>query len=414
MIKNKKLIMQYTSVNPKTFFTDYLLDPLSKDISKTDRAICMIASVILGILSLGILHLGFAIYNWSQRDVVDQTEDLAKAPLLSRKPPIPIGQRDKKARKDIAEIDQELEYTLRMINEAGLEESAYERLERLANQIVRNAKQLIIECTEEPELRTFILESTKSELSSLITIGQGIEQDEFSQKSFNEAKWVLDMTSAVRSGDNEALLVAIHEGLDINCRAPIWLNGTILHHLAKLGRHPQLVEVLASNGIDFDVIDKWGNSAVMWAIANGRNSIADEMLNYEQDLDILCHGNTALHLVIAKGYKGITFDGAQLTVSNLQLMQKIIASNADVNIVNIRGLTALHIACMRRDPEMIQALLKAGAKPETLTRDGESCLELLELTHEEAKQRISDITPPFLLPRDDFDRGYEPSKALFQ
>ena len=73
-------------VTPKNFFTDFLLNPLSDQISKTDRAICLIASFALGVLTVGLLHLGMAIYNWNtskvEKDAFDWTnlEDLPYNP----------------------------------------------------------------------------------------------------------------------------------------------------------------------------------------------------------------------------------------------------------------------------------------------------------------------------------------------
>lgn len=404
--------MHYTPVTPKTFFTDYLLNPLSKEISKTDRKICLIASVILGILTLGLLHLGFAIYHWSQRDVINQTRQPEETdPLL---PPIPVGRRSPETQKDVESIDDELASTLLMIRKTGLEQAAYARVESLANQIVSNAKQLIIECTQEPELRRYILDSTKCELMALRSIGAQLETDEACLRSFNEVKWAQDMISAIRSGNAEALQRTIQEGIDINQRAPVWLRGTILHHLAKLGRYPLLVETLASNGIDFNATDNWGNTALIWAIANGNNSMAEKILDYKQNLDVICHGNSSLHLALAKGYKDRTQDGTSLTVSNLDLAKKMLKQGADPNILNRCGFSALHIACIRRDREMVEALLIAGANPSLPTRDGRSCMELLELSHEEASAAIRSITPPFLLPERDFNAGYEPCKALFK
>ncbi|CCB92045.1 putative uncharacterized protein [Waddlia chondrophila 2032/99] len=258
-----------------------------------------------------------------------------------------------------------------------------------------------------------IIESTKDELGGLISTAIGVKDIPEAQNSFNLAKWIHEVSSFIRKGRHrykpemqDELDAILKSGLDVNTRADLWLKGTVLHHLAKLGSPSEFVSIIADNGINFDIQDDWGNTALVWAIANGNNSMASEILNYHQNLDIECHGNPALHLTIAKGYKDRTRDGKHLTVSNLQLVRKLVDNGASPNLINRNGYTALHLACIRRDPGMIQALLDKGGDLSLETRDGRTCRELLECTFEEAKAIIEKITPPYLLPKEDFDNGY--------
>lgn len=406
-------------VTPKNFFTDFLLNPLSKQISKVDRAICLVASVILGVFTAGFLHLSLAIYNWSARNASDRTFERNEAEeRIDRSGRAAIGHRRTPSadKRDLKEIQKEKNSTIILLRERVENPDHLAEYIDLCDQIYDNASQLLAECAEEPEVRRFIIEGTKSDLSGLISTAAGVEESvPEAQNSFNHAKWAQELTTLIRRGRSrykpemsDQLDELLKRGLDANARDSVWIGGTALHHLAKLGKPTQFVEVFANNGVDFSIRDNWDNTALLWAIANGQNSMAFEILNYKQDLDIRGHGNTALHLAIAKGYKDRTSDGARLTVSNLQLVQKLAANGADTNLSNERGgYTALHLAFVRRDPEMIKVLLDNGADLSIKTSDGRTCQELLECSYEDAKDIIRGVTPPYLLPKEDFDSGYE-------
>lgn len=411
-------------VNLSNFFTNYLLHPLSERISKRDRAICFIASFFLGLFTAGLLHLGMAIYNWSSRKVDDHTharddtEDGVDA-VASRSIPQAHRRTPSADARDIQEIQGELNYALDLMRERIADQTTRSEFLEVGQQIFDNASQLLAECAEEPGLRQFIIESTKSELSTLISTAEEIMTEPDAQYSFDQVKWVQDVTSLIRNSRRnyrpemrEQLDTLLKSGLDVNAGAPIWLDGTALHHLAKYGSPEQFVEIFAMNGINFNCLDNYGNTALVWAIANGNNTVALEIMKYRQDFNVDCHGNTALHLAVAKGYKDRTRDGTRLTVSNLQLVRKLAADGANPNVLNKNGFSALHLACVRRDPEMVKALIENGGDLDVKTEDGRTCRELLECSFEEANAIIRSVTPPYLLPEADFKAGYQECLTL--
>ncbi len=54
------------------FFQHHLFNPFTEDLSRTDQVICAIASGVLFVLSIGLIHLGCAVYFWANRKVNDQ------------------------------------------------------------------------------------------------------------------------------------------------------------------------------------------------------------------------------------------------------------------------------------------------------------------------------------------------------
>jgi ankyrin repeat protein len=124
----------------------------------------------------------------------------------------------------------------------------------------------------------------------------------------------------------------------------------------------------------------FGNTGLIGACANASNRSAREILRVFGGgpyLDVQCpRGNTALHLLVGKGYKNKNYNGAILACSNLELLKMIITLKADVNLPDKMGNTPLHLAHLRCDCEMVKALLDAGAKKEMTNRKGQKPADL--------------------------------------
>lgn len=171
---------------------------------------------------------------------------------------------------------------------------------------------------------------------------------------------------------------------------------TILHYIAMRGDAIRMVSILENLGADFGIQDWMGNTPLMWAIANANNTMAKEILkcgvkNSKSYLDRKCNrGNTALHLAVGKGYKDINAQNDILTVSNLQLLMQMVAQGAAINIQNNQGNTPLHLACARKDFEMIKALIGERKLGDFLIKNinGQTPESLLNLTYKEARALV--------------------------
>ena len=92
--------------------------------------------------------------------------------------------------------------------------------------------------------------------------------------------------------------------------------------------------------------------------------------------------NNTLILLAAKGYEHVNGDNSQMKVSSLDLMTKLLTFSEMRAVINYAegslDHTALHIACIRRNCEMITLLLTCGADPNLTNHCGQSPLNLLE------------------------------------
>lgn len=170
--------------------------------------------------------------------------------------------------------------------------------------------------------------------------------------------------------------------------------GTILHWLGKEGKPVQFIEVLAKHGADFTLQDEFdGNTPILWAIANASMAMAIEMLKHgpkgsaaREYLNKKGCGNTALHLAVGKGQEGSR-------EPNRAIARMIVDLGADIDMQNRQGNTALHLACLRRDPDMIQFLLERGAKTNLRNADGKTAEEMMATAYDKACEILAHTSP---------------------
>lgn len=165
----------------------------------------------------------------------------------------------------------------------------------------------------------------------------------------------------------------------------------------------------------------WGNTNLHFLISNAESNhcirfikaltIFDEKNHCNLNVNILsrAYGTSALHLVIAKGYRDV--DSYGIPVRNfLDLIAVLIEAGADVNLksasvlgyqekgVAIKSLdisgeqTPLHIACARRDLEMIDLLMQNHADPSIINEAGLTPIEVLNLSFEQRKIIVDSIS----------------------
>ncbi|KAJ6813700.1 putative regulatory protein NPR1 isoform X1 [Iris pallida] len=84
---------------------------------------------------------------------------------------------------------------------------------------------------------------------------------------------------------------------------------------------------------------------------------------------LLEEGHTTLDEACALHY-AIAHCNTKITAKLLNL------GLADVNHINLRGYTVLHIAAMQKEPEIIMSLLTKGARPSDLTSDGRKAIQI--------------------------------------
>jgi len=110
---------------------------------------------------------------------------------------------------------------------------------------------------------------------------------------------------------------------------------------------PTIVRMLLDHGADVRVQNFVGRSALHRAVWFGLDDLIEVLLNAGADANAIDdYGNTPFHMI------------DRMTVKSAELLQ---GRGADFNVQNVRGLTPLHLACLKRKRRVIVHLVKMGA-----------------------------------------------------
>ena len=115
-------------------------------------------------------------------------------------------------------------------------------------------------------------------------------------------------------------------------------------HLAAANGHLNIVNTLLDNGSDINAQNKHGETALHLAAANGHLNIVNTLLDNGSDINAQNkHGDTALHLATAN--------------EHLDVVNTLLNNEAKVDAQNLYGQTALYWAEENENPDILQVLL---------------------------------------------------------
>ena len=140
------------------------------------------------------------------------------------------------------------------------------------------------------------------------------------------------------------------------------------------------LQAIISHGADVNAVNNNGETALMKACKVGDTETLNVLLNAEADINIKnTMGCTLIHHAVLRGCSRAT-------------LQAIINHGADVNATEKNNMTALMIACIQKNEEPINVLLKAGANPNIAHARGQTAIHcaVLGKCSKEALQAIID------------------------
>lgn len=119
--------------------------------------------------------------------------------------------------------------------------------------------------------------------------------------------------------------------------------------LAVINCNLQKVELLVKSGANVNARDRYGQTALMWAVIKGEDSIIRFLIQKGANINARDgEGNSVLMWAVV--------------TENINTIRLLLDKGADVNVKDDSGATALMIAEKRKNNEIIQLLKSAGSK----------------------------------------------------
>ncbi|CAM9567911.1 unnamed protein product [Ectocarpus sp. 13 AM-2016] len=136
-------------------------------------------------------------------------------------------------------------------------------------------------------------------------------------------------------------------------------------HQAALGGHPSIVSALLLKGPDIDVLDRCGESPLIWAADEGQLAAAEALLPAGANFNIRStdRNNSSCAALDCAAFHG-----------HAHIPKEILAHGADANARDDRGLTALYTAAGADQAGIVEALIEEGVDVDLMTDDGRTPL----------------------------------------
>ena len=169
------------------------------------------------------------------------------------------------------------------------------------------------------------------------------------------------LMGACQKGNVEAINVLLNAGADSNITDTKGL--TWIHHAACGICSKATLQVIIDHGANVNATNKNSVTALILACGVGNVEAINALLNAGADHNIAdTEGHTVIHYAV-------------IGSCNKETLQAICDYGADVNAANKDNVTALMIACSRRNVEAINALLNAGADSNISNNMGLTCID---------------------------------------
>jgi len=167
------------------------------------------------------------------------------------------------------------------------------------------------------------------------------------------------LISEVTAGNDIGTVKSLlNQGVDVNVKDK---NGvTALMCAAEEGNH-EIAKLLIKKGADVNAKDKDGETALMWAAEEGNQDIVKLLLDQGADVHVKDKiGDTTLIYAADCGH--------------LEIVKLLLEKGSNVNEKNKDGETALIWAVTEDNPDLVKLLIKNGADVNAKTNDGGTAL----------------------------------------
>ena len=188
------------------------------------------------------------------------------------------------------------------------------------------------------------------------------------------------LMTACQVGNVDAINILLKAGADTSSASDIH-GATCIHHAVDGDCSKTTLQAIINHGADVNATNRNNVTALMLACEKRNAETINGLLNARADCSIVdAIGEACLHYAVRNSCKG-------------NVLHTVISYGADVNARNKRNVTALLIACEKGNVEAINVLLNAGADPNIVDINCDTCLHSAVRGHcsKEVLQELIDL-----------------------
>jgi ankyrin repeat protein len=159
------------------------------------------------------------------------------------------------------------------------------------------------------------------------------------------------LITAVERGLTTTVLEELADGEDVNQQDKIWGYTPLIHAVKNGFAKPEIVRLLLSHGANPNLEGYGGFTALMFAVGTDNDGVDIEVI------ETLLESGAQPNVKTQYGFTALMYASKRLDAT-----LALLTHGADPNIKNNRGATALSMAKKAKKTDVVNALLKAGAK----------------------------------------------------
>jgi ankyrin repeat protein len=184
------------------------------------------------------------------------------------------------------------------------------------------------------------------------------------------------LIAATYDGSVEAGRLMIEKGADVNAKDG---SGTSVLEAAATVNNLEFARLLLAKGANPNTVDDGGFTPLTQAAGNGDRNAAMIKLLLDHSAAVNVVSSDTLEIVkngsIALGR--LTPLILAVSQANFESVQLLVEAGANVNALDVRGMTplALAVATDHADPRIVRLLLSKGADPKLKSKSGETALD---------------------------------------
>ena len=160
--------------------------------------------------------------------------------------------------------------------------------------------------------------------------------------------------------------------------------------LAAARNKTKVIKLLTSRGADLEAVIAGGYTPLFVAIGEGKFAAAQALINAGAKCTVVegpQHFTLLMAVATQRPPERRIIQLSQGGIGPVDIAQQLVARGADVNAVSAKGITALMVAAAHDNAPLIGVLMRAGARAEIKSAEGQTALDIAKQNGSDAAAR---------------------------